>query len=326
MSTATIEMPPAKPQPPQPMALASAVLQFAVASVAMMLGNKLAVDVLTLPSFVVLIQAVATLGLLFGFCRGNLQPFRAEIVNQWWPIAILFTLMIYTSMKSFVYVNVSTVLIFRNVGAILTTIVEYYVRGVTVNAPIVFSEILIVAGAVLYGHGSANFSWVGLFWILVNVCGQVAYGVLLKHQMDVHPHFKDMSKYTMSMYNNTLALPLLLIVMVVQGEHLQVIPFVERVDLWGWGVIGVTCFFGFLISTSGFGLAKLVSATTFLVVNNLTKFLNIGLGMMFLNDKLVGLVDASGCLVALLAGAWYSWESMKLSEQQRKAKIASESK
>merc|ERR1712146_630146 len=96
--------------------------------------------------------------------------------------------------------------------------------GVKVNAKIVVAELLIVVGAVMYGWAAVDFTWVGLFWILLNVCGQVTYGVLVKRMMDVYPHFKEMSKFTMSMYNNTLALPLVAAVLLVQGEYLEIRP------------------------------------------------------------------------------------------------------
>ena len=240
-----------------------------------------------------------------------MQQFRVETARQWLPIACVFTLMLFTSLKSFVYAGVATVLIFRNIGAILTTIVEYFVRGVSVNVRIVAAEVLIVVGAVMYGWGAVDFSWVGLFWILLNVCGQVTYGVLVKRMLDVYPHFKEMSKFTMSFYNNLLALPLVTLVLLVQGEHLEMVSRLGAVTQTGWSVIGVTCFFGFLISTSGFGLQKLVSATTFLVVNNLTKFFNILLGIVLLGEVVEGIWSVGGCLVALGAGFWYSYEQSR---------------
>jgi hypothetical protein len=177
----------------------SALLLFGVSSIGMMLGNKLAVSALPLPCTLVLIQAIGTLGLLFG-TRSKMDSFRKDIAIQWLPIAMLFTLMLYTSLKSFVYATVSTVIIFRNIGVIFTTIVEFIVRGETVNIEIVAAELTIVAGAVIYGWSSVDFTWVGLFWILFNVAGQVAYGVLVKSQMDRRPHFKEMTKFTMSFY------------------------------------------------------------------------------------------------------------------------------
>ncbi|CUG87820.1 GDP-mannose transporter, putative [Bodo saltans] len=296
-----------------------ALLQFAVWSVGMMLGNKLAVTALPLPCTLVIIQALGTIALL-GFFRSNLEGIRIDIAKQWLPIAVLFTLMLFTSLQSFVYVNVSTVLIFRNVGAIFTTIVEYFVRGEKVTAEIVASEIMIVLGAVMYGWGTANFSWTGFWWIMANVAAQVAYGVLVKHHMDKKPHFKEMSKFTMSLYNNTLAIPMLAIVLVVQGEQHHVQSTLVQVSPLGWFWIVLTCGLGFMISTSGFGLQKLVSATTFLVVNNITKFLNILLGIVFLQDKISAGKDGLGCLVAILAGVWYSSAQTRIAQQGKNNK------
>jgi hypothetical protein len=285
----------------------------------MMLGNKLAVSSLPLPCTLVIIQAIGTLALL-GFFRSSLEAIRIDIAKQWLPIAVLFTLMLFTSLQSFVYVNVSTVLIFRNVGAIFTTIVEYFVRGELVTAEIVASEITIVLGAMMYGWGTANFSWTGFWWIMANVAAQVAYGVLVKHHMDKKPHFKEMSKFTMSLYNNTLAIPMLALVLLVQGEHYRMQAALGEVSPLGWFWIVVTCGLGFMISTSGFGLQKLVSATTFLVVNNVTKFLNILLGIVFLQDTISAGTDGLGCCIAILAGVWYSSAQMRMVQQGKNNK------
>lgn len=298
-------------------AFLSALGQFCVSSVGMMVGNKLAVNALPLPSTLVIIQAIGTLGLLSLF-RSKLDVVKPAIAREWLPVAFLFTLMLFTSLKSFVYVNVSTVLIFRNVGAIITTIVEFFVRGERVNTEVVASELTIVAGAVLYGWGNANFSWIGLFWIVVNVCGQVAYGVLVKSYMD-KPHFAVMSKYTMSLYNNLLALPMLLVVLLLQQEQFQLVDRIEAVTLLGWFWIALTCGLGFMISTSGFGLQKLVSATTFLVINNVTKFLNIFLGIMFMEDRIAGLADGFGCIISIAAGFWYSNAHSRMHESRKTA-------
>ena len=296
-----------------------ALCLFVLSSVGMMLGNKLAVQVLPLPSTLVLVQVFGTL-LLLSLYRNQLQRFRLDVLREWLPIALLFSSMIYTSMKSFLYVNVSTMLIFRNISAIVTTVVEYWVRGTTVNTEIVLSELTIVLGAILYGWGSANFSWIGFLWILTNVGAQVAYGVTLKLKMDGNSNFKEMSKYTMSLYNNTLAIPPLLLILFVQGEHTHILPSIANVTPAGWGTISLTCFLGFLISTSGFGLQKLVSASVFIVINNLSKFLNIFLGMLWLNDQISGTLDAAGCVVAILGGCWFSFAQMRFLEQEKKKK------
>lgn len=283
-----------------------ALVQFTVSSVGMMLGNKLAVQALPLPYLLTLVQVVGTLLLLGVFCRTQVDRITMVGVKEWTPIAVLFTSMMVTSMFSFAYASVSAILIFRNIGAIVTSIVEYQVRGVVVTKEVLASEIVIVLGATLYGWKSASFKPIGLVLILLNVVVQVGYGVLLKHKMDSSVAIKEMNKFTMSAYNNLLALPLLAVMVVLFGE-VQMLPEFLPLTNFGMGTIATTCILGFMISTSGFGLQKLVNATTFLIINNTAKFLNIVLGMIFLQDRLVGWSDWAGCLLAFVGGFLYSY-------------------
>eukprot|EP00758_Cryptobia_borreli_P004273 Tbor_TRINITY_DN4279_c0_g1::TRINITY_DN4279_c0_g1_i1::g.23984::m.23984 len=283
----------------------SALSQFILSSVGMMLGNKMAVTALPLPCFLVIVQVFGTLGLLL-LCKSKLQAINRATAMEWLPIAALFSFMMFSSMKSFVYVNVSTILIFRNISSIVTTFVEYFVRNVRTTVEIVSAEIVIVLGAFIYGYSSTTFNWYGLFWILTNVTCQVTYGVLLKKQMDSHPRIKEMNKFTMSFYNNMLALPFLIVMMIILGEVPMISESVMSLSGMDTIVIFVTCLLGFLISTSGFQLQQLVSATVFLVINNMAKFLNIALGMMLTNDRIVGVMNWTGCILAFMGGFWFS--------------------
>ena len=181
------------------------------------------------------------------------------------------------------------------------------------------SEACIVVGAYVYGASSLTFTWEGLFWMLSNVAAQVFYGVYLKREMEMNPAVKKMSKFTMSLYNNTLAIPMILVVFVIQGEHSVAAQTLADVTPIGWVFVSVTCILGYLISTSGFGLQKMVSATGFIVVNNLAKFLNIVLGMLFLNEKLSGTFEWVGCLLAFAGGFWYSMASMRFNNAKANA-------
>ena len=238
----------------------------------MMLGNKVALDPtyggLPLPCTLVLVQVGSTLLLLAVFCKAYIWHINLATAMTWFPISLLFALMLYTSLRSLLYATVSTVLILRNVGAILTTLVEYYVRGVTVTRNVLLSEILIVVGALMYGYNTANFTPKGFFWVLLNVAAQVCYGVLLKFRMDAHPSIKEMSKYQMSLYNNTLGFPLFLIVWFLQGEASLLPAHLEKVTFLGVSIIAATCVIGFMISVAGFALQKLVSATSFLATTS----------------------------------------------------------
>ncbi|ORC84349.1 GDP-mannose transporter [Trypanosoma theileri] len=281
-----------------------AIAIYSVSSMGMMLSNKLAVVALPLPCTLVLMQMVVTLVLLIPF-RSQVERLKLQNVQKWIPAATLFASMLYTSMESFANANLSTVLTFRNLGPIFTTVAEYYVLGERVNDEIILSQFVIFLGAVIYGWANSTFTMIGLFWMLLNLFAQGLYGILIKHMTTNVPEFSSATKYTLALYNNVIALPMVFVLFLHHNEMMFLNLVVPSVTSSGWFWIGVTCFCGFMISTSGFGLQKLVSAATFIEINNLTKFVNILIGVVFLHDR-IGFVDGSGCLIALAAGAWYA--------------------
>ncbi|KEG12010.1 GDP-mannose transporter [Trypanosoma grayi] len=282
---------------------ARAVAIYSLSSTGMMLSNKLAVVALPLPCTLVLMQMIVTLALLIPF-RTEVEPFSISKLRKWIPVAGLFAVMLYTSMKSFVYANLSTVLTFRNLGSIVTTVAEYYVLGEGVNTEIILSQLVIFLGAVIYGGANSTFTMIGLFWMIVNVVAQGCYGILVKHMTSNVADFSSSTKYTLALYNNAIALPMVFALFLVE-EVWRVSSLLPIVTAFGWFWIGITCVLGFMISTSGFGLQKLVSAATFIVINNLTKFFNILVGVFIMHDPM-GLIDGTGCVIALAAGGWYS--------------------
>ena len=305
--------------------LVSALVQFIFSSVVMVLGNKKAVMALPMPCVLVIVQAVGTVLLLAAlpYCRRAMVGVSVATAVSWLPIAGVFSFMLLSSLKSFQHSGVATVLIFRNIGAIVSTLVEVATGKGGTSVGVLASEAVIVVGATMYGQGAVDFSWLGLQWIMLNVCGQVAYGVTLTSKMASDDAVKKLTKFDMSLLNNTLCLPMIAAVALYEGETLEGAKAAfSAMDAQGWGFVALTCATGFLISTSGFGLQKLVSASTFIVVNNLAKFINILLGVVLLGERVNGAVGLGGCLVALLGGCWYSFETAKVNEAKKKAKKA----
>eukprot|EP00992_Anisonema_acinus_P002533 TRINITY_DN10858_c0_g1_i1.p1 TRINITY_DN10858_c0_g1~~TRINITY_DN10858_c0_g1_i1.p1 ORF type:complete len:326 (+),score=98.89 TRINITY_DN10858_c0_g1_i1:59-1036(+) len=304
--------------------VALAVVYFSISSIGMMTGNKVATNHLRAPSTLVILQAIATFVPL-GLMKDTL-PLQRDLCRKWVPVAALFASMLFTSMQSFLYATVSTILVFRNIATIISTVVEYLVRGKKANTRIVASEITIVLGCVIYGWSQLGLNFWGLFWIMANVAVQVAYGNLVKvYLCNLRDSTgKELSKYSCAYYNNVLAIPFFSLTFLVWGEHTHLREMVTAVSPWGWLCIGFTCVAGYFLATTGFGLMKLVSATTFLVVNNMVKIANILLGILFLNDTFSGILPIIGCVLSLGAGVWYSWEQNKLNEEIAAAARAAE--
>eukprot|EP01062_Namystynia_karyoxenos_P020958 TRINITY_DN17953_c0_g1_i1.p1 TRINITY_DN17953_c0_g1~~TRINITY_DN17953_c0_g1_i1.p1 ORF type:complete len:400 (+),score=105.48 TRINITY_DN17953_c0_g1_i1:87-1286(+) len=296
--------------------LAWAVGVFGFSAVGMTTGNKMAVEYLrdtetniALPATLVLLQMIGTVALLLV----NYRQIDPELITlrhawKWVPIFVLSASGMYTSAKSFAYVNVSFVIIMRNVGTFLTTGVEYFVRGQQVSTQTLLAEATILAGIVMYGASMLHVKdfWAGFFWCTANTVIITAWSVLLKHRMDSDPDIRALNKFAMSLYNNTMGIPYFLAAAVSTGEHKLWTPVFRRLSPAGWAVILVTCGIGYMISTSGFALTRLVSATTYNVVNNLVKVVNILFGLIVLGDRFPGYVSVAGCVVALGGGMWYS--------------------
>eukprot|EP00672_Neobodo_designis_P004841 CAMPEP_0174855136 /NCGR_PEP_ID=MMETSP1114-20130205/32544_1 /TAXON_ID=312471 /ORGANISM="Neobodo designis, Strain CCAP 1951/1" /LENGTH=289 /DNA_ID=CAMNT_0016089861 /DNA_START=94 /DNA_END=963 /DNA_ORIENTATION=+ len=287
----------------------------------MIIGNKKAVGALPLPCTLLLVQVIGTLVLLgvLPYSRRAMAGVSTRVVVAWIPIAVIFSTMIFTSLKSFQHAGVATILIFRNATAILTTATEVVMGQASTSAGVLAAELTIVIGATMYGNGAIDFSWVGFGWIFFNMCAQVAYGVTLKSYFAGNAAMKGLSKFDMSLLNNALCVPLVAAVGLAQGETVDgAVAAVRSMDATGALYVGLTCVAGFLISTSGFGLQRLVSASTFIVVNNLAKFVNILLGIVFLGEQVRGPMAIGGCVVAVLGGCWYSFETTRIAQNKAK--------
>eukprot|EP01062_Namystynia_karyoxenos_P030370 TRINITY_DN22701_c0_g1_i1.p1 TRINITY_DN22701_c0_g1~~TRINITY_DN22701_c0_g1_i1.p1 ORF type:complete len:484 (+),score=135.84 TRINITY_DN22701_c0_g1_i1:88-1452(+) len=303
-----------------------AIAVFGFSAVGMTTGNKMAVEHLrhketdaTLPATLVLMQMLGTLLLLF-LNRQRIDPALISVRHAWkWlPIFICSATGMYTSAKSFVYVNVSFVIIMRNCGTLLTTAAEFVFRKQVASTQTIVAEAVILAGIVIYGRSMIHFKdfWPGLFWCTANTVVITGWSVLLKYRLDTDPEVKELNKFAMSLYNNAMGVPYFVAAAVSGGEHLRWAVILPNVTTVGWLVVLATCGIGFMISTSGFALTRIVSATTYNIINNLVKVVNILFGLVFLGDTFPGIVSILGCVIALGGGAWYSMHVLREREQK----------
>ncbi len=56
----------------------------------------------------------------------ELEDVKLSLVKQWLPVNILFILMLYTSFKTFEYLSVPLVTIFKNLTNVATAVGEWY--------------------------------------------------------------------------------------------------------------------------------------------------------------------------------------------------------
>merc|ERR1712023_62883 len=84
----------------------------------------------------------------------------------------------------------------------------------------------------------------------------------------------------------------------------------------GWGFIIWSCLCGACISYTAFRAQRRISATSFLVVVNMNKFVVVAYGIIALGESYKPLAGV-GCALALLGGAYYSWDRSQLKKRTK---------
>merc|ERR1712070_331023 len=118
----------------------------------------------------------------------------------------------------------------------------------------------------------------------------------------------DMSDTGLMLYNNTVCMLAMPLLMFVFNEWSNVDNFV-KVTGPGWGFIIWSCLCGACISYTAFRAQRRISATSFLVVVNMNKFVVVG--------EAYKPLAAIGCALALLGGAYYSWDRSELKKRTK---------
>jgi len=83
-----------------------------------------------------------------------------------------------------------------------------------------------------------------------------------------------------------------------------------------WMLIGASCLNGLAISYAGLRVQQLVTATTFMVLTNVNKFVVIIFGVVALHDPLSAR-SAFGVLLAMGGGVWYAQARAKAPEERK---------
>ena len=293
------------------------VVAFMAASAGMAIANKMAVSALGLPMLLVGVQCAATLVVLVPLYKTiNLGTWRDRM--RWLPVSTLFVGMLATSMVAYKLCTLGTVVVIRMVSPLLGLLVELsFDRARFVASGHTFASLaVIMAGVVLYAIFQKGIGGqvMGIVFMMANMFIATAERLAQRYLMAERP--VDMSDTGLMFYNNTvcaLAMPLM---MLAFSEWRQAPARTMAVSSVGWGFVAWSCACGAFISYTAFRAQRRISATSFLVVVNMNKFVVVGYGILALGERYAPLA-AVGCAMALCGGAYYSWDRSQL--KRRKA-------
>ena len=276
---------------------------FMVCSAGMMVFNKMVLRAARLPITIVMVQMAFTVVVLCVLPCGLHFGSASDVMRWALSIPLLFTLMLASSMLALDHASMGAIIVVRNVAPIVTMAIErVWGEQIEVTVGIICSLLYVCAGVALYTSADLQFSATGMAYMLANMASAVLERLLQRKMIAVQPI--DVSKTGMMLLNNAVALVPMGLLLVGYGEH-ERWHELQRLSGSEWALLGASCVNAVGISWAGINAQGYVSATTFMVLSNLNKFVVVAFGIVVLHEARSWRAIL-GCCVALSGGILYA--------------------
>lgn len=275
-----------------------AIAGYMTCSALMLLVNKITVNYLPAPSFVLLCQLVSsafftkTCGAL-GFIKVDNLNLRK--VKKFWIVPMAFLGTIFANIKILQHANVETFIVFRASTPIMVSLLEWqFLERHLPSKQSWMCLVFILMGATSYVLNDKFFNVDAYWWVCVWYAVFCFDQVYIKHAVDS----VDMTTWGRVYYTNLLASGPLILSFMFTGE-LDLLNNFEwtneaRISLF------ISCVCGTLIAYFAFLARERISAAYFTVVGNTCKVVTIVLNHFWwnLHATPAGLASLGVCLAA----------------------------
>jgi len=266
----------------------------------MIVVNKLLIEIFPFSLELLLVQNFVAS--TFFACFYSELRFEMSKAQMWVPCLVLFCINIYTSLQSLSFIGVPTFTVFRNTMPIFSCCLDAVVLKQAIELESLFFLLVILSGAYIYAHHNLEFNVYGYAWAFMHVLSMTFYAFMVKRTLSK----SKFTKIEMSFYNNIMSLPVLSVMLVGFNsfESFGKIGEVVHNRLFMF-YLALSSFFGFALSISGFYVQDILSAVSYLTLNNLSKIPAIIISsfvwkISFLHYELLGMA------LSIVGGYLYS--------------------
>nr|XP_017228289.1 PREDICTED: GDP-mannose transporter GONST1-like isoform X2 [Daucus carota subsp. sativus] len=209
---------------------------------------------------VLIVSMLSTLGVI------STEPLTWRLIKVWLPVNVIFVGMLVTSMFSLRYINVAMVTVLKNVTNVITAVGEMYLFSKHHDNRVWVALFLMIISAISGGFTDLSFHAIGYTWQIINCFLTASYSLTLRRVMDtakVVTKSGNLNEFSMVLLNNTLSLPLGLLLIFVFNEvdYLATTPLLRLPTFWL--VITLSGFLGLAISFTSMWFLHQTSATTY---------------------------------------------------------------
>jgi len=281
---------------------------FCATSISMSVLNKACVSLTGAPAVLTGIQmAFAVAATLASKWKEVFGADRKQML-RWCIVPVFYAGMLNSSLFAFDYVSLSLMIVFRNLAPLGTMLVESFVMDAQhapkVTLPAVLAIMMMVMGALLSTIGQSDASWIGLAVVLLNTLLAIT-DRLIQRRLLVS-ECTDLPLSTCMVLNNSLGMiPTFAIAMAT--NEVQTIPahHTAWTDPATLSLISLSGLMGLGIGFYGLMCQKAMTATSFQVLQNLTKVVLVFAGIYVFGDDMSTHTLQGGMALSIMGSAAY---------------------
>lgn len=272
---------------------------------AMSVANKSLVTALQSPALICTVQLFITsfIVAIVGHRRFTGSPMQ---ILRWCSVAVVFFIQILTSLYTMQYLSLSMLNVIRNLGPLITLPLELMImpEGLRpiMSLSSVLALLLLVASTFAY-FGGIHVMKIGIVYAALNMC--LAVGSLVLRRRLLTTECSSLSTETCMLVNNAVGFVPCLMLSAFAGELTRPpsIHYVFTDDVCILvllsGIIGTG------ISYFGLALQREITATSFMVLENVVRMAEIYAGVALFGDPITWPWQSIGLIASFVGAVWY---------------------
>eukprot|EP00744_Colponema_vietnamica_P014767 GILI01020675.1.p1 GENE.GILI01020675.1~~GILI01020675.1.p1 ORF type:complete len:346 (+),score=52.20 GILI01020675.1:50-1039(+) len=274
-------------------------------SISLTLLNKQIMNSISSPFFVLFIQNSATVLFSIFLWYMDVIPMnrwkRSHLIQFMLP-AVIFFMVIWTSLKSMEHSSVALIIVVRNCSPLVTAIGEIAFLKTSFSVVSIVGLLISIAGSCLFASFDTSSSAVGIFWMVLNLFS-VAASVLIEKKF-TNDMVREQTPFGLNCYRNLLSLPILFILSISAGPSAFSLPQSHMFVLF------FSCLSSCLIGMVYFFLQTHVSSTSIMVANVFYKLATTIVSLLYFSFSLSSSLGWLGYLMSLAGFVIYTQSRM----------------
>eukprot|EP00241_Pyramimonas_parkeae_P006921 CAMPEP_0114230482 /NCGR_PEP_ID=MMETSP0058-20121206/3497_1 /TAXON_ID=36894 /ORGANISM="Pyramimonas parkeae, CCMP726" /LENGTH=339 /DNA_ID=CAMNT_0001341693 /DNA_START=131 /DNA_END=1151 /DNA_ORIENTATION=+ len=298
---------------------ASSLLYGGVA-VSMVFFNKAVLSVYDFKesNVLLLLQMIAAVGVLVLLHAGGalvLEPVSWHRAKALVPVALLYNANVAFALASLGNLNVPMYNTMKRLTPSLVLAHDYVFSGAGVSREVVQSVMLTVSGCLVAGYGDLAFDPFGYAMAATSCILQASYLVTVQKTGAE----KGISSNDLLLYNAILSIPVLLLVVLLDGEFHPAMTklYARSAEFNFMSVLLASLLMGILLNYAIFLCTQNNSALTTCIVGVLKGVAATGLGYFLLGGVKFVPLNFAGIMINLVGGTWYTY--IKYREKQTRS-------